>query len=452
MNILYIHTHDTGKVISPYGYNTPTPNMMCFAKEALKFNKAFCASPTCSPSRAALLSGMYPHQVGMLGLSQRGFEMDMSKHLVTYLKAQGFYTVLSGIQHEASWYLDHEKGAKMIGYDENLTTSIAGYKEEDFVLWDEKNALSAARWIHHHDGKQPFFLSYGMYATHRKYPSTIAKGIDPNYVKVPDNIMDNENTRLDYARYLTSLQWADENFGKVIQALKQKGIYEETIIIFTTDHGLANPYAKCNLNDQGTGVLLMIRDPKGRHNGQVTDALTSHVDIFPTLCDILQMEKPTNLQGESMIEVLRGDQDNYREYVFEEINFHTSYEPCRAVRSKQYRYVVYYDDYLGMNLSNIDASLTKDEYLSAGIKDKKKYREALYDLRFDPLEKRNVIEDEAYKKIAIAMKKALHNHMEQTNDYMLEGLIAIDPQWKVNKKECIEARNASDDEFVSLGR
>ena len=144
MNILYIHTHDTGKVISPYGYNTPTPNMMCFAKEALKFNKAFCASPTCSPSRAALLSGMYPHQVGMLGLSQRGFEMDMSKHLVTYLKAQGFYTVLSGIQHEASWYLDHEKGAKMIGYDENLTTSIAGYKEEDFVLWDEKNALSAA--------------------------------------------------------------------------------------------------------------------------------------------------------------------------------------------------------------------------------------------------------------------------------------------------------------------
>lgn len=452
MNILYIHTHDTGKVISPYGFNTPTPHMMDFAKESLKFNKAFCASPTCSPSRAALLSGMYPHQVGMLGLSQRGFEMDVSKHLVTYLKKQGFYTVLSGIQHEASWYLDHEKGAGTIGYNQNLTTSSAGYKEEDLVMWDEKNALSAAQWIQEYKGEAPFFLSYGMYATHRKYPSDLAEDIDPRYVKVPDNIMDNESTRLDYARYLTSLRWADENFGRVIGALKQRGIYEETIIVFTTDHGLANPYAKCYLNDQGTGVLLMIRDPKGNYNGQTTDLLVSHVDIFPTLCELIQTKAPNHLEGKSMVGVLRGSQEAYRDYIFEEINFHTSYEPCRAVRSKDYRYVVYYDDYLGINLSNIDESLTKDAYLSAGIQAKKKYREALYDLRYDPLEKRNLIEEEAYLGVVKTMKQTLHKHMEQTEDYILKGLMEIKPQWKVNKKDCIEARNASDDEFESLGR
>ena len=140
-HILYIHTHDSGRILSPYGYKVPTPEMESFAKEAAVFRNAYCASPTCSPSRAALLTGTYPHQNGMLGLAQRGFELDCSRHLVQYLNHHDYHTTLCGIQHEAGWYLDLEQGAKKIGYQEELTRENSGYRQEDLVDWDKENAL-----------------------------------------------------------------------------------------------------------------------------------------------------------------------------------------------------------------------------------------------------------------------------------------------------------------------
>lgn len=110
-NVLYIHTHDSGRVLSPYGYKVPTPEIERFARSAAVFRGAYCAGPTCSPSRAAMLTGTYPHQTGMLGLAQRGFSMDYSRHLVQFLNRNGYHTVLCGIQHEAGWYLNLEQGA-----------------------------------------------------------------------------------------------------------------------------------------------------------------------------------------------------------------------------------------------------------------------------------------------------------------------------------------------------
>ena len=76
-NILYIHTHDTGCFTSAYGKNVPTPHVKAFAEDALSFRHAFCASPTCSPSRGALLTGRYPHENGLIGLAHRGKESEV---------------------------------------------------------------------------------------------------------------------------------------------------------------------------------------------------------------------------------------------------------------------------------------------------------------------------------------------------------------------------------------
>ena len=78
---------------------------------------------------------------------------------------------------------------------------------------------------------------------------------------------------------------------------------EKTIVMFTTDHGVALPFNKCNLTDSGIGVSLIMRVPGAKANGQVIDALVSHVDVMPTLCDLLQMEKPDYLEGTSFAEV-----------------------------------------------------------------------------------------------------------------------------------------------------
>jgi len=97
LNIVYIHSHDTGRFIEPYGAAVPTPNLKQFADESVLFRQAFCANPTCSPSRASLLSGQYPHVCGMLGLAHRGFSMnDYSEHLAGYLGRKGYYPALVG--------------------------------------------------------------------------------------------------------------------------------------------------------------------------------------------------------------------------------------------------------------------------------------------------------------------------------------------------------------------
>ena len=157
MNILYIHTHDSGRVLSPYGYKVPTPAIEKFAGEAAVFRNAYCVGPTCSPSRAGLLTGTYPHQNGMLGLSQRGFLLDFGKHLVPYLNCHGYHTVLCGIQHEAGWYLDRNRGTEAIGYQEELTRDSSGFRQEDLVDWDKENAMEACKWLRRWDNKQALF-------------------------------------------------------------------------------------------------------------------------------------------------------------------------------------------------------------------------------------------------------------------------------------------------------
>ena len=99
-NIIYIHSHDTGRYVQPYGHNVPTPNIQRLAEQGILFRQAFCAAPTCSPSRAALLTGQAAHSAGMTGLVNRGFGLsDYSQHILHTLHGAGYHTVLAGLQH-----------------------------------------------------------------------------------------------------------------------------------------------------------------------------------------------------------------------------------------------------------------------------------------------------------------------------------------------------------------
>ena len=100
MNIIYIHSHDTGRYVQPYGHSIPTPNIQKLAEEGVLFRQAFCANPTCSPSRACLLSGQWAHTAGMGGLVNRGWSLPTPKNLIMHTLAEaGYETVLAGFQH-----------------------------------------------------------------------------------------------------------------------------------------------------------------------------------------------------------------------------------------------------------------------------------------------------------------------------------------------------------------
>lgn len=408
--------------------------LSAFTKDALLFQNAYCVSPTCSPSRAAMLSGMYPHQT------------------VNYLKERGFYTALCGIQHESGWYLAHKQGAEAIGYHLDLTNDSDGYEQEELCLWDKKNAYSAASFIKSYEYRRPFFLSFGMYSTHRRYPETIGPGIHEEYVRPPYPIPNTPETRKDHARFLTSAQNADEYFKVVLDALKEKGIYNNTVIIFTTDHGLANPFSKCTLFDSGIGVSLIIRVPL-HAKGTCCEALVSHVDIFPTLCDLLDLGKPDYLEGCSLIDCFHNPAAEPRSEIFAEVNFHTSYEPIRCVRNKRYKYIRYYDqDYLNINQSNIDDSLTKEFFCRHGLSEQVKYREALYDTYYDMGERNNLVGLPEMRGILDGLRQLLKEHMIKTRDPLLEGMIEVIDEWKVNKKECLTSGSENLADYVSLGK
>ncbi|MDW2796605.1 sulfatase [Clostridium boliviensis] len=452
MNIVYIHTHDSGRVMSPYGYRTVTPHLEKFAEDSLTFENCYCAGPTCSPSRAAMLTGMYPHQSGMLGLTQRGFSIDYSKHLVQFLNRNGYHTALSGIQHESGWYLDIEGNGKRIGYQEVLTASNAGIRDEDLIYWDKKNARKACEWLKDYKGEKPFFLSYGMFSTHRVFPDKIDGEISEGMAVPPYPIHNNPDTRHDYARYLTSLKSADECFGQVLNSIRETGHMEDTVILFTTDHGLAAPYCKCTLFDSGIGVSFIMRVPGSPANGAVSQALISQVDLFPTLCDLLNLEKPEYLEGISFADRFLDPCRKSRDEIYAEINFHTSYEPARCIRTERYKYIRYYDqDYLKINKSNIDESEMKDYYMSHDLEQQIKYGEGLYDLLYDPGERNNLVGNETYLNILRDLKQRLDAQMNKTGDFLLKGHPEIQKNWKVNKKECQKASSKNPDDYISLG-
>jgi len=398
VNILYLHSHDTGRYIQPYGYGIPTPNLQKLAKEGTLFRQAFCASPTCSPSRAALLTGAYPHANGMQGLAHFGFCLnDYSQHVLHTLRVAGYTSVLAGEQHIA-------RDVSRIGYDQVLYGPVPS--EERAAQFLSQNP------------PQPFFLDIGFHETHREFPPPGPEE-NPDYLRPPAPLPDMPETRRDMAGFIRLARELDRKMGRVLEALEQSGLAENTLVICTTDHGIAFPAMKCNLTDHGTGVMLILRGPGGFCGGRAIDALVSQVDLFPTLCDLLDIAPPAWLQGQSLLPVLSGATG--REVVFSEINFHVAYEPQRAIRTKRWKYIRRFDERRRPVLPNCDDSPSKTLWMEHGWRERLVAEEQLYDLVFDPNEACNLASHPAYNTLVSEMRARLEEWMRETGDPLLRG-------------------------------
>lgn len=448
-NVIYIHTHDSGIYFQPYGISIDTPNLDAFAKDAICFDQAYCCSPTCSPSRASLLTGRYPHTNGMLGLGNRGFKInDYGTHFVQRLNQAGYHTVLCGVQHEYGRYKDHEGGAAVIGYKENITTSCKEYQDKDLVKWDEHNTSRLCQWLEK-NRTEPFFISMGFFSTHREYPNVELSEEELRSITLPAFLEDTLEVRRDYAGHMRSAKMFDDNFGRIITKLQETGKYEETLIIFTSDHGVPYPFAKCTLFDAGIHVALIIRDPKASIKGKHYAGLVSHIDVAPTICDLLGLSKDAGYQGVSFASVFHDLDSPADEAIFSEINFHTSYEPARCVRTKEYKLIYYYDDFDQINKSNIDNSPSKQYYMKQGILDQTKQMQALYDLRKDPLEQHNVIDDPIYQEVYNMMKLKLQEWQIESKDIKLPlPKEQWSKQWQVNQPTCMDPKSKREEDFI----
>ena len=414
-NILYIHSHDTGRYVQPYGHAVPTPNIQSLAEEGVLFRQAFCANPTCSPSRASLLTGKWAHSCGMLGLVNRGFSMsDCSQHIVHTLRdGAGYHSVLGGLQHVA-------KDPNQIGYDRILD----GERSPEKVVSRTVDFLKDAP-------PQPFFLDVGFFVTHREFPEP-GPDEDPRYCLPPAPIPDTPENRYDMAAYKASARILDNSIGAVLDALNENGLAENTLVICTTDHGLAFPGMKCNLTDHGIGVMLIMRGPNGFTGGQACDAMVSHIDVLPTICDLLNIAVPEGVQGNSMMPLIRGEVEAIHDEIFAEVNYHAAYEPQRAIRTQRWKYIRRYSDRQKPVLPNCDGSPTKDVWLQHGWQDRYVAPEQLYDLIFDPNETHNLVNDLVVTSVLEDMRHRLDHWMLETDDPLLHGPVPPDPGAQLN--------------------
>ncbi len=421
-NILYLHTHDMGRYAQPYGYAVPTPNIQNLAEQGVTFRNCFCSTPTCSASRAALLTGTHPHNNGMLGLAHRGWSLyDYSWHVIHTLRPAGYHSALCGVQHVA-------KDPKVIGYDEIVAL---GGKVADV-------APKAVEWLRG-SPPQPFFFSVGFSDTHRDFRQP-GPDEDPRWSRAPDPLPDNEITRRDMAAFKAEAREVDRGMGMVLDALEGAGLAENTIVICTTDHGIAFPAMKCNLTDHGTGVMLIVRGPGGFAGGKVLDAMVQHLDLFPTLCEIIGIEKPERLQGKSLLPLVRGEAEEIHDAIFTEVTYHAAYEPMRAVRTTRYKFIKRFDGRGRPNLPNCDDSPSKDLWLAHGWRERPVAEEELFDLVFDPHEACNRIADPAYQAVAAELRQRLEDWMRQTQDPLLDGPVPAPPGARVNDPDGLSPR------------
>ena len=417
-NILYIHSHDTGRYLQPYGHAVPAPNLQRLAEGGVVFRKAFNAAPTCSPSRASLLTGMCPHNNGMLGLAHRGFALaDYKQHILHILRAAGYQSALIGLQHIAA-------DPKTIGYDH--VSSFQGNRTEQV-------APAAAEFL----GKRPaapFFLDVGFFETHREFRQP-GPSEDPRFCQPPAPIPDTAETRADVAAFKASARVMDEGVGVVLMALEASGLAENTLVLSTTDHGVPFPAMKCNLTDHGMGVSLILRGPGGFSGGKVVDSMVSHIDLFPTICDLLEIERPKWLQGRSILPLIRGEAAEIHDEIFAEVNYHAAYEPQRAVRTRRWKFIRRFDGRIHPNLPNCDDSPSKKLWLDNNWRGRTVDAEQLYDLVFDPNETCNLAADSPARAALDEMRGRLDRWMHSTGDPLLLGPIQAPPGATANDPE-----------------
>ena len=416
-NIILFITHDQGQFLGCYNAQTPnnlnTPNLDKIANDGVKFTNNFCTAPQCSPSRGSIQTSLYPHQNGLMGLTNRGWNLpENNKTLPIYLKELGYTTHLVGLQHETNF-------PETLGYD-TMTKRTKDYKYHINKIENEFIDFIDA----HKNDEKSFYANFGTIETHRPFIAW-ANPVDPKNVKVPPFLPDHDMIRQDLAEFYGAIEKVDNLVGKIIDHLDETHLLENTLFIYTTDHGSAFPRSKCTLYDPGIKTLLLMNHQTSElfSGGNVYDQMISNIDLLPTLVELAGGEIPDNIEGKSFIPLLKENRDQFREKIFAEKTYHELYDPIRCIRTSKYKMIYNFEPLNTLYqipqdvLNDLSGKYMKERYNSP------RPMEELYDLEKDPLETRNLAELSEFEHIVGTLKKELFEWIKNTNDPIFFGRI-----------------------------
>ncbi|MEQ8784756.1 MAG: sulfatase [Pirellulaceae bacterium] len=422
-NIVLLIAHDLGRHLGPYGWAaSQSPALLRLAAESARFDAHFVSSPGCSQSRSSLVTGRYPHSNGQFGLAHLGWTLHRDEQLLpALLRTAGYRTALVGIWHLHDWTL-----AAFDDVAEDVSTRDSSPEGAAEVA-----SSRAADWIRHRrPGDRPFYLHVGFWETHRPFCGNdgergAADQIAIDRADTPPYLPDNAPTRREIAELHQSVARVDEGVARVLAAIDEAGIRDNTLVLFTADHGLPFPRAKGTLYDPGIAVALLCRWPGRIAAGSTVDSLTSNVDVAPTLLQAAGVEVPARMQGASFLTSMTAAARHDRcDAIFAEKTYHEHYDPMRCVRTERFKYIRNFAErprlVLASDIYNSPTrqSMTDDESLWSH-----RPEEELYDLQADADEFINLADRGEHAAELAALRARLLDWMKTTDDPLLHGPI-----------------------------
>ena len=438
-NILLIVSEDNGPHLGCYGDPfVETPHLDQLAAEGVRFTNAYTTQAVCSPARASILTGLYPHQNGQIGLATHKYTMfpdqlteESIPNIPSLLKANGYRTGLIGKLHvnpESAFPFDSR------------------WNDPDFISFTNRNMQKisqvAETFITTSDA--PFFLMVSYPDAHLPFHRQ-QLGLPENPYQAADVEtlpfvgIDTPRLRAQTADYYSCISRLDSGIGLLLDRLQHSGKADKTIVIFTTDHGAQFSRGKTAIYEGGLKIPFILRGPTIGSEGLIREELVSLVDILPTVMDVAGIDRPDSVEGQSLIPLIQESSAGWREYLFAEwCSAHPPiYFPQRSVRDKKFQVILnLLQDrpspsaigYAGISrfgawepgASAAEISSAEDQIHQAYKTYQNPPAEELYDLENDPWEFNNLAGVLEYTGVQERLRRQLRHWQESTGDGLLE--------------------------------
>lgn len=443
-NLILVTADDMGFQLGCYGDTVATtPHMNRLAQEGVRFTRGFVTQASCSSSRSSMLTGLYPHQNGQIGLAHLGYSMRPGvPTLPTLLKQAGYRTGIIGKLHvapESSFDFD---------YKETNTADTRDMKKVrakcDAFLGD--------------GGGKPFFLMLNFFDPHDPHledvnGSPMAKVTSEQAKVFPFIGADSPEMRQRVAEFTTCVNRVDEGVGALLEVLRQRGLHTNTFIVVLGDNGPPLPRAKVTSFEAGVNVPFIAWWP-GHVKPQVSDALVCSIDLMPTFLELAGVKAPPDLPGRSLLPLLSGQSASWRQWLATEYTTHEprNLNPQRSIRNSRFK--------LTVTLLKDPAFLWPEEIPLAEYR-KTQRRAAtgefieFYDLESDPHEFQNLAGRPEVQAEQDRLFQTLHDWRVQTQDPLLDHAVLRAlllkekdapptpvPAWKKAKQQKAKSRQA----------
>lgn len=436
-NIVLMVSDDHGiEALGCYGNPViKTPNLDALAADGTRFARAFCTAASCSPSRAAILTGLQSHANGTYGLTHRYHHfscLDDVKTLPAFLLEAGYRTGRIGKEHYAPRELfpfQFSPDEAIFGHDDvAMSEACRPFIEQNgpfFLYWCSRNPHRGGGALESHPCRPDRFGN-----PEKPFSGDRETAYSEDEVIVPPFLSDTPEARAELAQYYQSISRLDRGIGRLIDLLKAAGKYDNTLILYLSDNGSAFPGSKTTLYEPGMHLPCIVKDPSGEMKAVVNDGMVSWVDITPTILDFAGVAaEKSSFHGKSFRKLVGTDlSDNWRNEIFASHSFHeiTNYYPMRVIRSGKYKFIwniAYQLPYpfasdLWASAAWSVVRRTKPEYFGQRKTEDYLHRPQfeLYDLETDPNEVNNLAEHPQYADRVKEYGEKLKRFQQETND------------------------------------